>query len=386
MNHPDNLGTNTGFLQRPVFGWWRWLAAALPSFGYFAVVILVFNVIQPDLDEHIIISEGMWENGKVPAHPMFYACIQLLSFFTNDFQLELIAAFIIFGTAQTMKIITAGNLIETISGKKLSQASFIAVFISCWMITPGIFETQYIVNQMVPNFFHNGTLLMSIPFYLWMIRRMYMLVEQDDSGSIRQILLAGIFAGLCKPSFMFCIIPVFPLYVYLRKGISYPLLQALQISLTFSFLIIGQSLYLRINPPNYISSFKIKFMPFYQYGSFSQHVKVLLYSLSVPALFFLLGRKELKKAFLYFLMACHFLGVLIAFTLVDTINGIKFSNMTWQTSITLLLLLITTSGLFFQSDRVRFSAKLFMFCVLFACLAYTGWYSFQVVVYRNFFL
>lgn len=386
MKHPDNAGENKDGVQGTFPTMLRWLVAAASSFGYFAVVLLIYRVVQPDLDEHIIIAEGMWKNGKVPAHPVFYTLIQLLSFFTNDFELELIAAFLIFGTAQTMKIIMAGKLVETVSGKKLNLIAFLAVFISCWMITPGIFEDKFIVNQMVPNFLHNGTLLISIPFYLWMIQRMYLLVEREDSGSIRQILYSGILAGLCKPSFLFCIIPVFPLYVYLRKGISYTLLQALQVALIFAFLIIGQSLYLRLNPPNYIAEFKIKFLPFYQYGSFSQHVKVLLYSLSVPALLFVFGRKEMRNAFLYFLGACHFFGLLIAFTLVDTINGIRFNNMTWQTSVTLLLLLVLTSGIFFQSERIVRPVKLLMFSVLLACLAYTGWYSFQVIVYRNFFL
>jgi hypothetical protein len=386
MNHSDNSSITGEISTRIIPVWCRWLVAAIPSFGYFAVVLLIFRVVQPDLDEHIIIAEGMWKNGKVPAHPIFYTLIQVLSFFTNDFQLELIAAFLIFGTAQTMKIIMAGKLVETVSGKKLGPAAFFAVFISCWMITPGIFEAKYIVNQIVPNFLHNGTLLISIPFYLWMIQRMYLLVEQEDSGSIRQILLSGILAGLCKPSFLFCIIPVFPLYVYFRRGISYTLLQALQVALIFSFLIIGQSLYLKLNPPNYISAFKIKFMPFYQYGSLSQHIRVLLYSLSVPALLFALGKKEMRNAFLYFLIACHFFGLLIAFTLVDTINGIKFNNMTWQTSVSLLLLLVLTAGIFFQSERISRPSKLFMFSVLLACLAYSGWYSFQVIVYRNFFL
>lgn len=373
------------FLHTPS-GFWRILLSAASSFGFYAILLLVFHVVQPDLDEHIAISERMWLNGKVPAHPMFYALIQVLSFFTNDAKLELMAAFLIFGTAQMMKIIAACSFVETITDQKMSWLSFAAVFISCWMITPGIFEEKFIVNQMVPNFFHNGTLMVSIPFSIWMVQNMYRLATEEDFTRTGTIILAGILSGLGKPSLLFCVIPVFPVYVFLKKGISIQLLRALQISLLLSFLVIGQSLYLRINPPNYIGTFKIEFLPFYQYGTFWDHVKVLAYSLAIPVFLFITGKKELKKDFLFFLAGCHFFGLGIAFTLVDTINGMKFNNMTWQTSVTLLLMLISFSGTYFQSDKIGLKRKVVMLMGFAACLGYFGLYSFKVIIFRTFFL
>ena len=365
---------------------WIWVISAISSFSFFAVILFVFRVLQPDLDEHILISEGMWKNGKIPAHPLFYLLIQVFSLFTNNITLEIFAAFIIFSFAQTFKIVAGSVLAETITKKKLSVISFVGVFISSWIITPGVFENHFIINQMVPNFFHNGTLLLSIPFSIWMLRNIYLLVEEDDFSVIRQIIYSGLLAGLSKPSFLFCIIPVFPCYVLMRKGISRQLLSALQISLLFTFLIIGQSLYLRINPPNYISSFKIQFLPFFQYGTVFQHFKTLFYSLLIPAILYFSAKHETKTSFIGFLAGCHLFGLGIAFCLVDSINGIKFNNMTWQTSVTLLLLLISLSGIFFQSDKIRLSRKSLVLVFLLLNLGYFGWYSFHVILYRSFFV
>lgn len=365
---------------------WIWAVSAATSFSFFALMLLVFRVIQPDLDEHIIISDGMWKNGKVPAHPVFYFLIQLFSFFSKDFTLELFAAFLIFSLAQTFKIISGVALVETISKKEISNWAFFGVLVTCWIITPGFFDEKFIINQIEPNFFHNGTLLVSAPFSIWMVRNMYLLAECDDFSKTKYILYSGIMAGLSKPSILFCVIPLFPFYAYMCRGISRNLLKALQISLLLSFLIIGQSLYLRINPPNYIDTFKIHFLPFYQYGSVYQHLKVVFFSLIIPLMIFIFGKGVFKNAFFSFLVACHALGLTIAFTLVDSINGIKFNNMTWQTSLTLLTILISMVGLFFQSGKISIIFKSIVTLFLNFCLGYFAWYAYQVIIYRSFFI
>lgn len=373
-------------LEKPISKKLIWIFSTLSSCVFFSTTILYFKVWQPDLDEHILISEGMFENGKVPAHPLFYFFIQFFSFFSKNFRLEVFAGFLVFSAAQTMKIIASSDLVESISRRKMTWIGFLVVFCSCWVITPGIFEEHFIINQIVPNYFHNGTLHLSIPFSLWLLRKIYLFVELNEERRIRQIIQLGIIAGLCKPSILFCLIPLFPAYVYLRKGISGQLLGALQVSLLFSFLLIGQSLYLRLNPPNYISSFKIEFRPFFQFGSLWYHFKVLVYSLFLPLLLFIAGWPKSRNPFILFLALCHFLGLIITFTLVDSINGIKFNNMTWQSSVTLLLLLVSTGGLVFQSEKIGMKAKLSLLLLFMGYMAYTAQYFFHVIVYRSFFL
>jgi len=373
-------------LEKPISKKWIWIFSTLSSCVFFSVIILLFNVLQPDLDEHILISEGMFLNGKIPAHPLFYFFIQLFSFFSKNFRLEVFAGFLIFSAAQILKIIASSDLVESISRRKMTWIGFLVVFCSCWVITPGIFEEHFIINQIVPNYFHNGTLHLSIPFSLWLFQKIYQFVELNEERRIRQIIQLGIIAGLCKPSILFCLIPLFPTYVYFRKGISGQLLGALQISLLFSFLLIGQSLYLRMNPPNYITTFKIEFHPFYQFGSLWNHFKVIIYSLFLPLILYIAAMPKSRNPFIYFLALCHLLGLIIAFTLVDSINGVRFNNMTWQTSVTLLLLLVTTGGLFFQSEKIVLKAKLGMLVVIMGYMAYSVNYFFHVIVYRSFFI
>lgn len=372
--------------DRPIPSSWAWMLSAGSSFLFFGVLLLVFRIVQPDLDDHITISHRMWEGFKIPAHPLFYTSIQLLSFFTQKPWMELIAAFLVFGLAQTFKIQMAVRLVEAISGKALSILAYFGVFAACWVINPNVWEPHFIFDQIEPNFFHNGTLQVSLPFGLWLLREIYLFIEEEKPGTVRHMLYAGLLTGLGKPSLLFCIIPLLPVYALLRRGLSRTLLQAIQVSLVFIFLIMGQSMYLRFNPPNYVTSFKVLVKPFYQFGGLVGHAKMLFYSSLVPMLFLLANRAFWRNPFLLFLLACHLLGLGIAITFVDTLNGIMYNNMTWQSSVTLLLLHVVSIGLFFQNQSLSKPLRLVFGFFLMADLVYFCWYIYQVYIYKSFFI
>lgn len=372
--------------DRPMPNAWKWILSAGSSFLFFGVVLVVFGIVQPDLDDHIAISNRMWTGFKIPAHPLFYTSIQILSFFSQDFKLEVFAAFLVFAAAQTLKIQMAGRLLEAISGKALNYWAYFGVFTGCWIINPTIWEPHFILNQIEPNFYHNGTLQVCLPFALWLIREIFEFVENEKPGAVRYMMYAGLLTGIGKPSLLFCVIPMLPVYALWRRGLSRTLLQAIQVSLVFTFLIMGQSMYLRFNPPNYVTSFKVLVKPFYQFGGWIGHMKMLFYSSLVPMVFLLANRSALRNPFFLFLMACHLFGLGIAITFVDTLNGVMYNNMTWQSSITLLLLVLFSIGMFYQNPKSPVYLKVALTLLLVADLGYFAWYIFQAYIYKSFFI
>jgi len=357
------------------------------SFGFYFFPLIVFRIVQPDLDEHIVISENMFVDWHVPAHPLFYFLIQLFSFFTKNLTLEIWAAFLVFSLAQLLKIYASREVVEEIFGYKLTIFSYLVLVLCQLVISFSIFESHFIMNQMSPNYFHNGTLQLSIPFALLLFREAVRFQKSEGSYRILKILGFGLLVCLSKPSFLFCFIPLFPTYILFTRGIGRKLLGSLKILTLFSFIIIGQSLYLKLNPPNYVTSFKVLFLPFYQFGSFQSHLSMMFYGSFLILLGLLLEPRLRKEASFQFLIAMLFFAYVISFLFVDSINGNLYSNMTWQTTVILYLLLIVACGHIFQPQKVGFHWRqgLFLFALL-ANVGYTFIYFIYVIGMRTFFI
>jgi hypothetical protein len=365
-----------------------WGTSALVSFGFYFFLLIVFRILQPDLDEHIVISENMFKDWHVPAHPLFYFLVQLLSFFTRNLNLEIWAAFVVFSMAQVLKLRFSQLLIEEAFGYKLDLFSFLVLILIQFIISFSAFENYFIVNQISPNYFHNGTLQLSIPFAILLFREALRFEKsREEAPTIRKMVLFGLIMGLAKPSFLFCFIPVFPAYIFYTSGIGRKLLGSLQVSTLFTFLVIGQSYYLRVNPPNYVTSFKVLFMPFYQFGSLGSHLTMILMGCLPVILGCLLEPGILKDKRFHFLMAMLGLAYLISFLFVDMINGALFSNMTWQTTVVLYILIIMVFGKLFRPDSKMEGLKRIAFSVLILIqVGYTAFYLFHAISMHTLFI
>lgn len=327
-----------------------WLAGVF-SFAFYGVLILVFGIIQPDLDEHIVISENMFE-GRIPAHPMFYTLIQLFSFFTKIKKLEIIAGALIFSLAQWAKIIISKQLLEEMFEMRFTILPFLILLAFQLMISFSVGESHFIVNQICPNYFHNGTLACSIPFALLLFREAWRYGQKEEYSN-RFMIYFGFLMALAKPSFLFCFIPLFPAYILYQHGLGRKLLGSLQVSLLLTFVIMGQSFYLRLNPPSYINSFKVAFMPFHHYGTPLMHLKLILAGifLCLPLLF-IGGKSLIRRPDFQFILAMLVFAYGLSFNFVDIINGFMFSNMSWQSTIVLYLMLIVGFGFAWTKKQV----------------------------------
>ena len=353
-----------------------WLVSALFSFGFYYLLIIHFGVVQPDLDEHIVISENMFKDWKVPAHPMFYFFIQFFSFFSKNLTLEIFAGFLTFSIAQLAKIHVSRKILQEVCGLHLNWISFSLLLLIQLVISFSIFEEKFIVGQISPNFFHNGTMQLSIPFALLLfLEAVRFQRSDDDKYPIKRMLLFGFLGALAKPSFLFCFIPFFPAFILFTNGIGRKLLGSLQVSTLLTFVIIGQSYYLKVNPPNYVSTFKVLFLPFYHYGTFGDHLKLVFYGcfVLVPILVFEF-RIFVQEKVIQFVSGMVIFAYLISFVFVDTVNGIMFSNLSWQTTIVLYILILISMGFLFSSPKKSLIAKLAFVLFLIANVGFTFFY------------
>lgn len=349
-----------------------WAFAFLSSFGLYAVLVLKYRIVQPDLDEHIQFSNDMFIDWKVPAHPLFYFLIQLFSGFSKNLDKEIFAAFLIFSSAQFAKIWASHRLIQNLFGYTLEGVGFLLLILMQYCISFSFTELKFIVGQISPNYFHNGTLLVSMPFALLLLGEGYKFWEQPTHKKLLLILLFGFFTLLGKPSFLFCFIPVFPLFVLLRYKFSVTFYKSVIASAGLFACIVLQSLYLKFNPPNYVKSFDVFFMPFYQFGDATGHFKTIIFGGGIWLVGLILFPKMVNEKPLQLGLMLLVPAFTIAFLFVDMVNGDLYSNMTWQATIVTYMMIVIVLGAIYKPVNQITAWKKFLFaCVIGAYLLYT---------------
>jgi len=365
-----------------------WLSSLWFSTVIYILIFIHFRIIQPDLDEHILYSNDIPDKFRFSGHPLFFVLIQVFSGFSKVFKVQVWAATFIFSCAQLAKLMLTYRLINVVFQTKVNHIQFLLILLVQLVISFSVFDKNFIINQLSPNYFHNGTLNISIPFALWLFTEAVLYIRNSEAIHFRRMLIAGLFIILAKPSFLFCFIPIFPVYMFVRFGFSKKLVGALRVDAFFLALLIWQSIYLLLLPKSPGKSFSIDFKPFFLFGSWEGHATTLLYGMAIP-LFALIvfGIKAFRHHILAFTLAMLALGYLFAFTMVDTVNGIISPNMTWQVPIVLYILLVLLIGQVFNREFKASRWKLAVFAVFIGLNATYGLHYLKVAaMVRSFFI
>jgi hypothetical protein len=313
----------------------RILPAALVSLGLFGYFILYRQVLQPDLKDHILYSSKMME-GTLVAHPVFFFLLQLFSGFSNNPSALLFSAFLVFSTGFFLKYYFSLRLLEVILEEKATLLLGIIVLLSQFAIGFLLLQTHYVKASLSPNFFHNGTLLISFIPSLYLLTQTLQYLRDEKPERRFRMLMAGVLIVLTKPSFLFCWIPVVPVYVLIKEGAGKKLLHFLQIAILLVFCLIIQSYLLR----NSTAEFKLVFSPFRYFGSIFNHFLVLASALFFPLISFIPGIRFWKTGTGLLLVLMAMQGLLISFCFYDTIKNVVSPNMFWQSSMMHYLLFL----------------------------------------------
>jgi hypothetical protein len=323
------------FLFRTATRWEKYGPAIFISIGLFAYLILFREITQPDLRDHIRISNQMFEGTHMP-HPVFFLLLQVFSGFSKNSMALLFAAFFLFSLGSFLKIIFSIQLCETILKEKASRLLLIIVLACQAAIGFVWLQDGFVRSSLSPNFFHNGTLILSLPPSLYLLNQSILFLRDEDPKRKGRMILAGFMILLIKPSFLFCWIPVLPVFVLLFHGTSKKLLSILQVAVILIFALVLQSFFLR----NSAVGFKLLFSPFTYFGTIPNHLRVFMAAVFFPLVSLLPGWQYWKsKTGILMLMLC-FQGLLISFCFYDVIREIISPNMLWQSSIAHYMMLL----------------------------------------------
>jgi hypothetical protein len=297
----------------------------------YGIIILVFKVDRPDLVLHIGIAEKAFATNNYPVHPIFFGLLEVISFFTHQYPLFLFAGFIIFSAAQYFKIILSLKILQEYFNRDITILLFLAVLVLQAAIPIPFFSENFMVNSLSINYFHNGTLAVSIPFALALMLNMMRYHKTGDNQYLKQALLFAILTCLSKPSFLFCFAPVFPFAVLVKRGFSVPLLKAVQLSTLIVLVIVSQSIYLKVNT---LIAFQAKFQFLFLFGSPMNHLRVLAEGFTIGwAILLCFHRRIFDDLFTFAAFFFVLLGYFISFSFVDYIDGTISPNFVWQSTI-----------------------------------------------------
>jgi hypothetical protein len=310
----------------------------------YGIIILVFKVDRPDLDLHIGIAEKAIATNNYPVHPIFFFLLELFSFFTHQYPLFLFAGFIIFSAAQYFKIILSLKILQEYYNRDITFLLFLAVLVLQAAIPIPFFSENFMINSISLNYFHNGTLNVSIPFALAMVLNMMRFLKTEENQYFKMALLFAVLTCLSKPSFLFCFAPVFPFAVLVKRGFALPFLKIVLFSTLIVFVIIAQTLYLRTN--NFVA-FQAKFQFLFLFGSPMNHLRVLAEGFTIGwAILLCFHRRIFDDLFTFAAFFFVLLGYFISFSFIDYIDGALAPNFVWQSTIVNYLFVLLAIPLF----------------------------------------
>lgn len=332
-----------------------WMSALVLSFSLYAVVLLYFKVDQPDLKLHIGFSNQIIDRHLFPVHPIFFGLIQVLSGFSKNYNWQLFAAFLIFGAAQFFKITLSLKVVQELFDVKPSVLLFLFVLILQVAIPIPFFSENFMIKSLSMNYFHNGTLQVATPFSLALMLNLIRYFKKEEVRYFRYAVYFGLLNCLAKPSFIFCLAPVLPFVALFFLGLSPKLLKFIQLSTLLVVFILLQSSYLHSSQAAELVTFKVKFQPFFLYGTLQNHLRVVFEGFFVGLLVLVAyWRRIVANFFLLSALGFVVLGYFIAFTFVDYIDGVISPNFTWQASIVNYVFVLLSLGLFIPTlDRPK---------------------------------
>ena len=178
---------------------------------------------------------------------------------------------------------------------------------------------------------------------------------------------------------MFAFIPVLPVFTLYVYGLSRELLKVLQVTTFFSILILAQSTILNVFPDAFYSGFKIVYNPFYMYGTWFNHFRIVLEGVLTGWLVLLLfPKKSLTYLPILFTLCLVLLGYLLSFTMYDVLKGTSYPDLTWQSTIYGYLFILIAIGFVLGREQKFYYLPILLPLLM---LAYQGLHGLQYLRY-----
>lgn len=312
---------------------------------YFLIKFIPYGV---DIKIHNFYLVEYLEKGHFPIPPGYYVLLYLVDLVLRFKYPFVLSSIVVLTFFLLWKFRILKNWISSKSGISASFSGILALglmFFGPW-IAPWEEQVFWYLGKFTPTIWHNSTLIASIPFSLLLYREAIDWWQNKGDSSLWKMLLFGFLILLIKPSFLFCFIPLFPLFTGKIKGFQsseFYLSSGLSLLLFLGILVEKHLIYawdpmiveeysLGDQPQIQIRPFKIWLH--YSFEPVWDFISSFLLSIS----FFLLwGKKAFSRPSFSFSFALLIVAMLIFWTFAESGFREWHANFYWQIPIALLI-------------------------------------------------
>ncbi len=335
------------------------------------VYLLIYKIYVPtDIQEHAVMALAILKNQNTypPNFLYFFLLLLFAKFYWGLNELLLVSLVVLTVSFSAKYFFSYYFFIKqlfsgTYNSKIIILSTIGSLFLAFCFSLPGvnlITKGYYYVGQIPPNVWHNSTEMFLIPFVIWLFIEMGNLISKP---TLRSVILCTLLVALnisIKPSYFFCIGPLFPLFLLYQYRLSAQFFLGM-IPIAAGFLLLFLQFYyiFLINMGSVYKTEKssVVFSRPFEIWLLSTNGSMIpllfLSSCLFPILVFL--RLERKKDFYeYFSISSFVLGLLIFIFLKESGPRELHGNFGWQAIVcNFILFLVATRNLISQYFREK---------------------------------
>lgn len=301
-----------------------------------------------DIKVHNFLLIDYLKAGFFPLPPGYYAILYVVDLIIRVKHPFVVSSFIVLTFFLWWKYKMVHSWISNSVGLKQESVVFLSIsflFLSPIYI-PMIDGPFWYLGKFTQTIWHNSTLIASFPFSILLVKQTFTWYDTRKQKDFLYLLGIGIVILLIKPSFLFCFIPAFPIFILLLdRRLSKAVFLSLGLSSTFFLLLLlEKELIYAWDPmiPRLYSNeeqSQVIFNPFRLFLHYSTEPFFDFIS-SFPltlVFFFLWGKRAFDSQFFNFSLLLLLFALAVYFLFAETGFRELHGNFYWQIPIALFL-------------------------------------------------
>ncbi|WP_020532745.1 hypothetical protein [Flexithrix dorotheae] len=331
------------------------------TFALFVISIPLFYKLtfytHLDFTAHVNQTIQFLETGYWRPNFLYYFLIASLSLFSTSPAKLYMATTLVMALSIAFKYYVTEKVLSDLSTKTNQVTNVILPLCFIFLFSLPVAYNHWYFGQLPPNVWHNSTTIFLMPFAILLFWNSWKFAQTGLNKFFYFTLLFSLINILIKPSFVFCFIIIYPLWLWWKTGFSNRLLKGIIIVVISIFLILSQYAILYFYPESKEAlsgnTGGVKVTLFHVWGKYSENI-FISFLLSIPFPIAVLSKyhKAAFKSDLFLYALGLFLAGIMIFSVLTETGAREFhGNFMWQTVVCNYLFYLSCLVIFLQESQ-----------------------------------